>query len=317
MSTPARILYATQNAVIFPNSGQAAFFSLPINSVSLDVTNPIENVLVLGQLGAAARLQKEASKTKISIKSYLTSGTVSGAGGVSTAFNKAAITGLTGNALAGNYSKIVLDNYGFTGYGVLTKLDLDASSNNFVMLDLTFEGVGSPDTQGIPTTISNSSYAGVTTVVSGVTPVTSDLVGAGVLSTDGLFTGAKGTNITGAGIAACVSTAKFSLDIPTEVITCLGAQFIGSQTIVSQGNVMVGKPPFKATLTVEGTAASACDTVDFGTIIVSLPTPRLISNTINQSVGSVGQTYNYTIEDVTCTFTDSALTGGSQPSLTN
>lgn len=308
MSTPARVLYATQNATIYPNSGSTSgFFSLPINSVSLDVTNPIENVLVLGQLGAAARVQKEASKTKITIKSYLTSGTVSGAGGLSTAFNAAAIAGLTGNALAGNYAKIQLDPYGFTGYGILTKLDLDASANNFVMLDMTFEGVGSPDAGGISTSISNSSYAGLTTVVSGVTPVTSNLVGAGVVSTDGLFLNAPGANIVGTGFASCVSTAKFSLDIPTETITCLGSQITGSQLLVSKGNVVVGKPPFKATITVEGTAATACDSIDFGTIVVTLPTPRLISNTINQSVGAIGETFNYTIDDVTANFRDAVI----------
>ena len=305
MSTPTRILYATQNVAIYPNSGDiVSGYALPVNSVSLDVTNPIENVLILGTLGAAARLQKEPSKTKMSIKSFLTSNTPSG----SQAFGADAITVLTGNALAGRYSKIVLEPYGYTGYGILTNLAMDASTNNFVTLDLTFEGLGSPDTQGIPTGISNSSYGGGLPFVTGVLPVTSNLVGAGITSQDGYFYGQAGTNIpAGAttGFASCVTSAKFSLDIPTDTIMCLGSEITGIQAVVAAGNVMVGKPPFKTSLVVEGTAASACDTVDFGTVIVKLPTPRLMSSTINQAVGNVGQTFNYTIEDVTASFTTS------------
>jgi hypothetical protein len=312
MSKPTRTLYATQNAVIFPSGSNVdpAFYCLPINSVSLDVTNPIENVLVFGTLGAAARVQKEPSKTRMSIKSYLVAGSVSGGLGASLPFDATAVGVLTGNSITAQAAEVRLEPYGFTGYGILTKLDLDASTNNFVTLDLTFEGLGTPNYGGINTAgVGNTSYAGQIPVITGVQPVTSDLVAAGVISTDSLFTGAIGTNITGLGNAACVNSAKFSLDIPTDTIMCLGSQITGNQLAVQSGNVMIAKPPFKATLVVEGTAATACDAVDFGTIVVSLPTPRLISNTVNQSVGAAGVTYNYTVEDITATFSPSTITG--------
>lgn len=317
MPTPARVLYATQNVAIWPHSGTTGtFYSLPVNSVGLDITNPIENVLVFGTLGAGARVQKEPSKVKIAIKSYLVAGTPTSSYGTSQAFNASAINSLTGLALAGTYAKIVVEPYGFTGYGIMTNLALDASTNNFVTLDLSFEGLGSPTTAGYPTGIGNSSYAGLYPLATGVTPVTSNLVGAGIISTDPLFTGAPGGGFAGTGLSSCVSSAKFSLDIPSDVITCLGAPITGTQVVVAAGNVMVAKPPFKTTLTIEGTAASECDAVDFGTIIVSLPNPRLMSTSINQAVGNVGQTYNYSIEDISCTFLDSILATGVQPALT-
>jgi hypothetical protein len=319
MPTPARVLYATQAVAIFPTGSASSYYYLPVNSVSLDVTNPIENVLVFGTLGASARVQKEPSKTKISIKSYLITGA---GGGNSIAFDATAIQTLTGNALAGTYSKVVVEPYGFTGYGILTSLGMEASTNNFVTLDLSFEGLGSPVTAGTPGIITNNSYNGGNnyTIPTGVTPVTSNLVGVGTLSTDPLFTGAAGGNYqpTGAyGIFSgnCATSAKFSLDIPSDTIMCLGSQITGNQLAVASGNIMVAKPPFKATLVVEGTAASECDTVDFGPLIVNLPTPRLVSTAINQAVGNVGQTYNYNVEDVNAVFQASTLIGAGQPNI--
>jgi len=312
-TTPARVLYATQNAVIYPTSGVqtgaagniTGGYALALNSVSLDITNPIENVLVFGQLGAAARVQKEPSKTKISLKTYLTTGTPSGC----LPFDYLAIGVLTGNALAGTYSRIVVEPNGFTGYGILTSLGIDASTNNFVTLDLSFEGVGTPTISPYPTGISNSAYNLSLPIVTSVSPVTSNLVAAGVISVDPLFTGALGTLINASGVNGCVTSAKFSLDIPNDMISCLGAEITGLQVLVSQGNVMVAKPPFKTSLVVEGTSANACDSVDFGPLLVTLPNTRLVSQTINQAVGNVGQTYNYTIEDLTANFQYSILRG--------
>lgn len=365
--TPSRVLYASQNAILFPTTGDVVFdnyyptggsipsgkflykvsgtvtgvgftgiqvslssgaggggsgyypatgalgqtgvcYALALNSVSLDVTNPIENVLVFGKLGAAARLQKEPSKTKISLKSYLTTGIPTGFIGLQE-FNAAALNTLKSGVLAGTYSKIVVDPNGFTGYGVLSSIGIEASTNNFVTLDLGFEGLGTPRLNPVPTGISNSNYAGSLPLITSLTPITSNYVAAGVASNDAVFTGDPNALITSAG--SCVTSAKFSFDFPTDTIMCLGSAITGTLQEIAAGNVIVGKPPFKASIVVEGTAASACDAVDFGTVLVKLDTPRLMSQTVNQAVGNVGQTYNFTVEDLDATFSASTLTGVS------
>ena len=51
--------------------------------------------------------------------------------------------------------------------------------------------------------------------------------------------------------------------------------------------------------------STAADRVDFGPIFVTLPNGKTTSQSYNQAVGNVGATYNYTVEDVTCTFASS------------
>lgn len=275
MPTPARVLYASQTAKI---DG----ISYPIQSVSLDITNPIDDVLVFGQLGSAARVQKEVSKSKFSVKTILVTGGANAIG--ASTFNT-----LTGNALAGKYSSIVLDGgYGFAGSGIITNIAIDASMNSFVTCDLSFEGVGQAAMGAAPSSIISDATAGAIAVV----PVTTNYVAAG----------------SSAGSAACVNSAKFSLDIPNEMISCLGGEITGTHADVAGSVKMAAKPPFKATIVVEGTAATSADRVDFGPIYVSLPNGKITSQSYNQAVGTVGATYNYTVEDVTCTFGSSALT---------
>jgi hypothetical protein len=278
MSTPARVLYASQTATIDGTT-------YPIQSMSLDITNPIDDVLVFGQLGSAARAQKEVSKTKITVKTILASGGAN-------AITYSGLAALTGKAISGTYSTIVLSGpAGFTGSGIISNIAIDASMGNFVTCDLSFEGAGQAYVGTAPGSIISTPTA---TTIS-VSPVTSNYVAAGYSSAN----------------AACVSSAKFSLDIPNEMVTCLGSEITGDQTAVFAGIKMVAKPPFKATITVEGTAASQADTIDFGPLYVKLSTnAKVISQSYNQAVGTVGATYNFTMEDVICTFGTSDMSNG-------
>ena len=272
MPTPARVLYSSQTAKI--DGG-----TYPIQSVALDITNPIDDVLVFGQLGSAARAQKEVSKSKFTIKTILVTG-------VSNAITADFLAGLTGKALAGTYSSIVLEGgYGFSGSGIVSNIAIDAAMNSFVTCDLSFEGVGQATIGAAPSSIISNATANTLAVV----PVTTNYVAAG----------------SSAGNAACVNSAKFSLDIPNEMIACLGGEVTGTHAAVAGGVALVAKPPFKATVVVEGTAATAADRVDFGPIFVTLPNGKTTSQSYNQAVGNVGATYNYTVEDVTCTFASS------------
>lgn len=290
-TSPARVLYAAQNAIVYKTTGGGLYYSLPINSASMEETIPIENVLVFGSLGAAARMQKEPSKAKMSVKTYLITGSANN-------LDATAISGLVTQALQGVYSTVVVKPNGFSGQGILTNIAIEASTNNFVTLDLTFEGLGTPDRAEVPTGMAYTLYNDSPLAVTSVTPVTSNYVAVGSVSSDikiGVTTG------------TCLSSAKFSMDIPNDTISCLGSEITGSQTVVASGNMMVAKPPYKVSLVVEGTSATACDFADFGYITVKLPQPKTVSRSINQAVGNVGQTYNYTVEDVDVEFGNSTL----------
>ena len=70
----------------------------------------------------------------------------------------------------------------------------------------------------------------------------------------------------------------------------------------------VAKPPFKATLSIEGSSvdapANAAVQYVVGNFGITLPQGQVTSRSFNNAVGQVGATYSYTIEDVAATFAD-------------
>ena len=302
MPTPSRILYAGQRATLYINGiSDANPKRLAIQSASLDITNPIDNVLTFGQLGAANRVQKEISKTKITLKYYpmKETGTISGL--LSTDINT-----LVNNALSGVYSTIVVEPYGFTGSGILTNLSFNASVNSFVDSDISFEGLGYPVTGGTPAGLGSSTYISNDEngyIPVSVTPITHDKVGVGYYGGDYSKTWSQ------AQLTGTIANAKFSFDIPNETITSLGSTITGDHSAVYSSNRILAKPPFKATLNVDGTASSKADTADFGVVTILLPKGIVTSQSYNQGVGTVGATFSYTTEDVTANFYLSPFTG--------
>lgn len=168
--------------------------------------------------------------------------------------------------------------------GIVSHIGIDMSKGNFAMLDLSFVGVGVPSFSGVPSSIGGAGTQPGSAIA--VTPITT-----GIKIYD--MTASTFNNV-------CPSSAKFSLDIPNEVISCLGGAITGSQVLVASGNVQVAKPPFKGSISVEGTSSEGSTKLVFGevndVITVSIADGKIISRSFNQQAGNVGATYNFNVE---------------------
>jgi hypothetical protein len=282
---PARVLYVGQEVKIATNGGLTRY--LPVQSASCEVTRPIEDILSFGKLGSLGRVQNQVSTCKADIKSYLANTT---GGSANFLLNAAFISALTGEALDGSTSVISVTPNGFVMSGILASLGVDVSNGAFATADLSFVGVGEPHFASAP---ASSSFTEQSNMPSAFSPVTS-------------------SNVTGQAVVGCANSVKFSLDIPNELVSCLGGLTSGTQPQVAGSYLQVAKPPFKATISVEGTAVDAPSSADanntfiIGKLGIQLPAAQVTSRSFNNAVGQVGATYNYTIEDVTAVFTDEA-----------
>lgn len=286
---PARILYVGQSVNITCNNGASRY--LPVQSFTNDVTRPIENILSFGQLSALNRVQTNVSTTKTEIKSYLPYSSGSGLVGDPSRVNfvdAEFIAQLTGESLQGLVSTITVSPNGFTMSGIVTDLAIDIAMGGFAMADFTFQGVGEPYYAPVPT---GSAYTTQSNMPATFNPVIS-------------------SHVSGEITTGCANSFKFSLNIPTDTISCLGGDITGNQVQVAPSFVMVAKPPFKTSISVEGTAvavptASAGQSQFIvGLLGITLPTAQISSYSQNNSVGSIGTTYNYTLEDVSANFVD-------------
>jgi len=273
---PARTLYSSQLAII---DGR----TYPVQSASCETTIPIEDISILGKLGSAGRFQKEVATCKSDIKIFLTSGS-----GKSHTLTAAHINDWTGKAMEGKVSDIRVEPNGFALSGILASLNIDASKGNFVMVDMSFVGVGEPTYEAVPLKVGGGQYTGSGTPLTTVTPIINQI---SLTATDGNFN-------------TCPSSAKFSFDMPNEVISCINSVISGTQDAVSGTNVQVAKPPFKGTITVEGTSAEQASGIQFGHLKCTIRDSALISRSFNQAAGEVGATYNFTSEGVDVVFTD-------------
>lgn len=284
---PARVLYAGQEVKITTNGGLIRY--LPVQSASCEVNRPIEDILSFGKLGSLGRVQNNVSTCKADIKSYLANST--GTGSVASRqnlVNAELIQGLTGEALAGTVSVIAVAPNGFNMSGILGNFGIDISNGAFGTADFSFVGVGEPNFAAAPV---SSSFSESSNMPSAFSPVVS-------------------TNVTGQAVSGCANSFKFSLDIPNEVVSCLGGITSGTQPQVASSYLQVAKPPFKASISVEGTAVDApnnsSNTFVIGKLGISLPAGQITSRSFNNAVGQIGGTYNYTLEDVTAIFADQA-----------
>ena len=279
---PARILYAGQEAKVVTNAATTKY--LPVQSASCEVTRPIEDVLTFGRLGSVGRFQANVATCKADIKTYLA---ITG-GNVNNLINSAFLTALTGESVDGKVSTITVTPNGFNMSGILTSFGVDIAVGGFAMADFSFVGVGEPTFNAAPT--SN------TTTEQGNMPSS--------------FTPATTASVGGQASGGCAQSFKFSLDIPTESLVCLGGAISGTQGDVASNVLQVAKPPFKATISVEGSAVDAPTgsqlTSQFivGKIGFTLPKAQVTSRSFNNAVGQVGASYSYTMEDVNVTFAD-------------
>ena len=269
---PARTLYAAQQCKIDSSE-------FPVQSASCEMTIPIDDILILGKLGSAGRFQKEVASCKADVKIYM-GGDTSDANAIDGPFIKT----LTGNAIAGTISTVTVAPNGFTMSGILGSVNFELTKGNFAMCDLSFVGVGEPEFASVPTSIGGGGTQPASAVA--VTPIT---------------TGVRVFTLSGIGYGeTCPNSAKFSLDIPNEIISCLGGKISGSQAAVAADNVQVAKPPFKGTIVVEGTSSEASRVIVFGeentVVTCEILDPTVTSRSFNQAAGDVGANYSFTVE---------------------
>ena len=289
----SRTLYSTQFLNLFLNeTGVDSIDGLPIQSASIERTIPTEDVMVLGKLGSAGRQQKEVESVKMDIKLFWASGsransstTTVSAGGDETRITASDLQILTGNALRGTRSKIVVQPNGFTGYGVLTNFGIDGSVGDFLTASMSFEGFGTPVIASSTTDASvESSY-----VPASVFVYTSENIALGA--------GTHGTET--------IKSAKFSLDIPTERLSHLGSPVTGMQDSSLTGfHMLVAKPPFKVSLSYEGqlvTGAHELDPITFGHIKFTPIAANITSQNYSQNAGDVGASMSFSSEGTSVT----------------
>ena len=253
-------------------TASVAGHSFGVQSASCETTIPSEDLVVFARLGSAGRFQKDVATCKSDIKIYATTGL----GEI--------VDSLITLATAGTASAISVTPNGFSMSGILSSFSLDASKGDFVTASMSFAGVGEAThaAAGAPTTVGAQGT---------ITPMTSN-------------------EVTVAG--TCPSTLKYSLDIPNEVVSCLGGVIEGSQATIVGSHTMFSKPPFKSSITVDGLnvgVAAALTTFSVGTsnsadcFEWTDAAATIVSKSFNQSAGDVGATYSLNVEGTNVTIT--------------
>ena len=112
-----------------------------------------------------------------------------------------------------------------------------------------------------------------------------------------------------------INSAKMSMDLPTETLTALGQVIEGNTTAVRGGNVRFSKPPFKASITLDGNGLVMAahegyddvgdiqeqivpNEVQIGSLhcVVDAVSAATTARSFSQSVGDVGASYNISVE---------------------
>lgn len=282
-----RTLYAGQEVKITCGNGTYNAF-LPVQSASCEVTKPIETVNAFGHINSLASLQTNVTSCKSSVKAYLTNGAAwaTGAGGFVSGVSKNLLNFLVGDAISGNNTVIQVAPNGFKMSGTLTSMGIDISAGALGTIDFAFNGLGQPLFSGITT----AAVADQGAMPVAITPVNAVNVADA---------------ISGSG---CATSFKFSYDLPTENLVCLGDPLDGLQGTLN--STMATKPPYKTSISVEGYGVSIVDTgippantkYTVGGLSIQLPNGIVTSKSFNNAVGNANATFNYTIEDTTAVF---------------
>lgn len=288
-----RTLYVGQTVqfITGPTGATRTTGYLPVSSASCEVTKPVEAVSAFGRLGSLALAQTNLTTCKSSLKTYLTSGASFSSQGNNQGLTASLIQLLTGDAVAGSQTVVTVSPNGFSMSGILSSLGIDMALGGFGTADFTFNGVGQPNF----TSITSNATSEQTSMPSSITPVTT-------VATSGQITG-----------LGCANSFKFSLDMPTDTLACLGDAPDAPQPQMS--SLIATKPPYKATITLEGFGVDVASTglltntanyqntnFTLGGLAIKLPNAIVTSKSFNNAVGNANASYNFSLEDTTATF---------------
>lgn len=292
-ATINRTVYFAQTGKISFNNGD--WYVLPVQSANVEVTRPIEPITAFGQFSALNTAQTNFTTCKSTFKAYLGTGTSlgksAGGGGVDSTF----LNQLISNTQSGKQIAIEVGPNGYSMSGLLTNLGIDISIGAFGMCDMGFAGLGNPTLTS--NTTSTTTEISTTMSLSPVTTMSVDTGSATALS------GAFPTSV------------KFSYDLPTDTLATLGENPNASQSGSTLQSVIATKPPYKATVSVEGyginpTVSDAVISVapyEIGNIGVQLRNGKVTSRSFNNAAGQVSATFSYTVEDIFATLSAPAL----------
>lgn len=284
-----RTLYVGQQVKIVANN-QGTFLTgyLPVSSASCEVTRPVEAVSAFGRLGSLALAQTNLTTCKSTVKAYLTSGASFPSDGTSaiSGITPGLLNAITGDAVNGNYTVLTVSPNGFTMSGIITSLGIDMALGGFGTADFSFNGIGQPSFASI----SSNATTSQSVMPGSLIPVTT-------------------VGVSGAITSGCANSFKFSLDMPTDNLACLG-DAPDSPQLSTLNSVIATKPPYKSTITVEGFGVNvsltgippANSAYDLGGLSIQLPNATLTARSFNNAVGTSNATYNYTVEDTAAVF---------------
>jgi hypothetical protein len=283
---------------------------LPVSTASADETIPQEDVLVLGKLGSVGRLQKDVATCKATLKAFICQSvedeTAAAGDTISSTLLGQMLTDLATEARGGKnaeikvYSNNANETGGFEMKGVMNSIGIDAAKGAFPTLDLGFEGIGALQLLEMGDTDTSVKSSAGSDYVKKATPHTSKDVTVGGVSAD------------------TIASAKFSFDMPTESLSRLGGKIIGKTSVVENDNKMFSKPPFKASMTVDGqdltqSGGLAGAIVTAGKLSIQAGgaggvhaefdgSKALSTQSYSQNVGDVGATYSVTVEGTNAKF---------------
>lgn len=291
-----RTLYVGQTVQIVTGptgvSGVRATGVLPVSSASCEVTKPIEAVSAFGRLGALALAPTNLTTCKSSIKAYLTSGaTAYNASGMNSGVTAGLLSAITGDAVNGRDTIISVSPNGFQMTGICASIGIDMSLGGMGTIDFSFNGIGQPSFSTLPSNATTEPSPNNTP--QSIVPVTTVAVAG---------------NVTGFG---CANSFKFSLDMPTDNLACLGDAPDMVQS-AAMNSLIATKPPYKATVTVEGFGVdistglgvnqTLTNNFTLGGLNIKLPAAIVTSKSFNNAVGTANASYNFTMEDTTASF---------------
>ena len=325
-----RTAYFSQSGILTIPAGVFSLaastgFLLPISSANVEVTRPLEPITSFGQFNSVNNVQVGLTTCKSTIKSYLGSGAGGMQGVTADLLNFIVAANQTGYGIGINVSPNA-----FAMSGICDNIGIDIAMGGLATCDLGIAGIGYPITLSNPANVSITTTALQATglFISPVTTMSVNTFSSGINT--GIAFGGTGTVSYGttpvlnamSGIYA--NSIKFSYSLPTDVLSALG-----DNPNAQQGNlvsVMASKPPYKATIMIEGhgvnpstgtplngqiidAIANAVFTI--GNIGIQLPNGKVSARSFSNAAGQIAATYSATIEDVSAVFYDIALSGYS------
>ena len=269
MANLSRRIYNSQTLTI---PGLSA--AVPVKNISISRERPMEPILGLGVLKGANQAQRGFETFKIDVKCFLTDSGMSSSGFKSIFLD-----------VEKGIHKVIKMDPGFDAQAFLTGLTIDSSVGEFTEVGLSFQGIGNPD-------ISTTTAA-----------IGADVGGAAAATV------LDSSNVTLVDpFGTTVKSFKYSFEMPVEpFFTYDNKTFVGNSTAImsSTSMTLIGKAPYKSSLSIEGTSVTQTQGLGRGATItgptvggmsLNLSNAVLKSFSASQTPGEIGAAFSASYE---------------------